>query len=106
MKPKRDLKRNSKMSTSKTFLNLNVLCRKIKDNKQHTINEGRKVNESLKQFQEEFNIKIEKLTDQLNIRIKEEEEYMEEETKKGIPFLPQSNLPLRSRKNVTFRRYD
>ena len=33
---------------------LTIPYRKIKENKQHTINEGKKVNDSLKRFQDKF----------------------------------------------------
>lgn len=66
------------MSTSKYSLKPNPYSRKIKDNKQHTINEGRKVNESLKQFQDKFIALMNQLAQELNIRIDEETEYMEQ----------------------------
>lgn len=66
------------MSTSKYSLKFKSYSRKIKDNKQHTINEGRKVNESLKQFQDKFIALMNQLAQELNIRIDEETEYMEQ----------------------------
>ena len=77
MKLRRDLKSNSKMSISNSIIV--TVIRKIKDNKQHTINEGKKVNDSLKQFQDKFIHLMLELSDQLNLRIREEEDYMESE---------------------------
>ena len=57
--------------------------RKIKDNKQHTINEGKKVNESLKQFQDKFIALMNQLSDELTARITEETDYMESERVRG-----------------------
>ena len=56
---------------------------KIKENKQHTINEGKKVNASLKAFQEKFTKEMEDLSASLNQRLKEESEYQEAELKRG-----------------------
>ena len=74
------------MSTSNTLplFSLNTLFyRKIRDNKQHTINEGKKVNDSLKRFQDKFTQQIVELTDALNTRLKEEEEYQKEQIRIG-----------------------
>lgn len=57
--------------------------RKIKDNKQHTINEGKKVNDSLKRFQDKFTQQMTELSNLLNQRIAEEKEYMTNECKRG-----------------------
>lgn len=57
--------------------------RKIKDNKQHTINEGKKVNESLKAFQEKFIFLMNQLSEELTQRINEETDYMESERVRG-----------------------
>ena len=70
------------MSTSMASFII-IVDRKIKDNKQHTINEGRKVNESLKQFQDKFIALMNQLAGELNIRIEEETEYMEQERVKA-----------------------
>eukprot|EP00347_Sterkiella_histriomuscorum_P007515 403348623 len=56
---------------------------KIKDNKQHTINEGRKVNDSLKQFQDKFIELMNQLSTELTDQIKYETDYMESERVRG-----------------------
>ena len=56
---------------------------KIKDNKQYTIDEGKKVNDQLKQFQDEYLRLLGELTEQLNTRVKEETDYMEAERVRG-----------------------
>jgi len=57
--------------------------RKIKDNKQHTIDEGKKVNDQLKAFQDTYLKMMADLTDELNTRVKEETDYMEAERVRG-----------------------
>lgn len=57
--------------------------RKIKDNKQHTINEGKKVNEKLKIFQDKFTRQLNELSQALDKRLDEEKAFHAEEIKKG-----------------------
>ena len=57
MRLKEDWKKSLKMFTSNFKFDIQGLTnpyRKIKENKQHTINEGKKVNDSLKRFQDKF----------------------------------------------------
>ena len=57
MRLKEDWKKSLKMFTSNLKFDIQCLTipyRKIKENKQHTINEGKKVNDSLKRFQDKF----------------------------------------------------
>jgi hypothetical protein len=56
---------------------------KIKDNKQYTIDEGKKINDQLKQFQDDYLRMLQELTDLLNLRVKEETDYMEAERVRG-----------------------
>ena len=56
---------------------------KIKDNKQHTINEGKKVNEKLKIFQDKFTRQMNELSQALDTRLDEEKKFHEEEIRKG-----------------------
>ena len=55
----------------------------LKDNKQYTIDEGKKVNDQLKEFQDTYLKMLADLTDELNTRVKEETDYMEAERVRG-----------------------
>ena len=48
---------------------------KIKDNKQHTIDEGKKVNESLKAYQEKYARQMQELHDELTVKFNDETAY-------------------------------
>jgi hypothetical protein len=52
---------------------------KIKDNKQHTIDEGKKVNESLKAYQEKYLKQMDDLKAEMNLKIQEETDYQSSE---------------------------
>ena len=56
---------------------------KIKDNKQHTIDEGKKVNESLKAYQIKYQKQMDDLRDELQTKFTEEETYQHNEIKRG-----------------------
>ena len=56
---------------------------KIKDNKQHTIDEGKKVNVSLKAYQEKYLKQMQDLHDELNVKFSEETDYQHSEIKRG-----------------------
>ena len=68
------------MSTSKPY---KLTKRKIKDNKQHTINEGKKVNEKLKIFQDKFTRQLNELSQALDTRLDEEKTFHAQEIRKG-----------------------
>ena len=59
------------------------MYQKIKDNKQYTIDEGKKINDQLKQFQDDYLRMLQDMTDLLNLRVKEETDYMEAERVRG-----------------------
>ena len=46
---------------------------RIRDNKQHTIDEGKKVNESLKAYQEKYARQMQELHDELTVKFNDEE---------------------------------
>ena len=48
---------------------------KIKDNKQHTIDEGKKVNESLKAYQEKYARQMQELHEELTVKFNDETSY-------------------------------
>ena len=73
---------NSKTCTSKFLCLLNV-CRKIKDIKQYTVDEGQKMNESLKNYQMAFEKKLKNLHDELTEKFRTEQEYQDAEIKRG-----------------------
>ena len=56
---------------------------KIRDNKQHTIDEGKKVNESLKAYQEKYAQQMKDLNDELTVKFNDETEYQHSEIKRG-----------------------
>ena len=56
---------------------------KIKDNKQHTIDEGKKVNESLKAYQEKYAQQMKDLDEELTVKFTEETNYQHSEIKRG-----------------------
>jgi hypothetical protein len=64
-------------------LQFKVVYQKIKDNKQYTIDEGKKINDQLKQFQDDYLRMLQDMTDLLNLRVKEETDYMEAERVRG-----------------------
>jgi inhibitor of KinA sporulation pathway (predicted exonuclease) len=49
-----------------------TLCRKIKDIKQYTVDEGQKMNESLKNYQMAFEKKLKNLHDELSEKFRKE----------------------------------
>ena len=56
---------------------------KIKDNKQHTIDEGKKVNESLKAYQEKYLQQMMDLDHELTVKFTEETTYQHNEIERG-----------------------
>ena len=56
---------------------------KIKDNKQHTINEGKKVNESLKAYQEKYMQQMTDLRAEMNHVFDTENDYQNSEIMRG-----------------------
>jgi len=61
------------MSTSKCpSPELLTSCRKIKDIKQYTVDEGQKMNESLKNYQMAFEKKLKNLHDELSEKFRKE----------------------------------
>ena len=52
-----------------------LVYQKIKDNKQHTIDEGKKVNESLKAYQEKYARQMQELRDELTVKFNDETNY-------------------------------
>ena len=56
---------------------------KIKDNKQHTIDEGKKVNESLKAYQEKYAQQMKDLDEELTVKFTDETNYQHSEIKRG-----------------------
>ena len=56
---------------------------KIRDNKQHTIDEGKKVNESLKTYQEKYAQQMQDLHEELSNKYNVETEYQHSEIKRG-----------------------
>ena len=56
---------------------------KIRDNKQHTIDEGKKVNESLKAYQEKYAQQMKDLNDELTVKFNDETDYQHSEIKRG-----------------------
>ena len=56
---------------------------KIKDNKQHTIDEGKKVNESLKAYQEKYLQQMMDLDNELTVKFTEETTYQHNEIERG-----------------------
>lgn len=56
---------------------------KIKDTKQHTIDEGKKVNESLKAYQIKYQKQMDDMKDELTTKFNEEEGYQHSEIKRG-----------------------
>ena len=56
---------------------------KIKDNKQHTIDEGKKVNESLKAYQDKYLTQMQNLHDELQSKFDTETDYQHSEITRG-----------------------
>lgn len=54
---------------------LTIPYRKIKDIKQYTVDEGKKVNESLKAYQERYDQQMTDLVSELNLKHETEKEY-------------------------------
>jgi hypothetical protein len=65
------------MSTSKYSAHrlLTIPYRKIKDIKLYTVDEGKKVNESLKAYQERYDQQMTDLVSELNLKHETEKEY-------------------------------
>jgi hypothetical protein len=65
------------MSTSKYSAHrlLTIPNRKIKDIKQYTVDEGKKVNESLKAYQERYDQQMTDLVSELNFKHETEKKY-------------------------------
>ena len=57
--------------------------RKIKDTKQYTVDEGQKVNESLKAYQQKFEKQLKGLYKELDDKFKTETKYQKDEIKRG-----------------------
>ena len=56
---------------------------KIKDNKQYTIDEGKKVNESLKAYQDKYLRQMADLHSELTVKFDDETDYQHSEIKRG-----------------------
>ena len=69
------------MSTSKSFTHsktpcCNALsCRKIKDIKQYTVDEGKKVNDSLKAYSVRYDQQLQELDEEMERKFNEENDY-------------------------------
>ena len=66
-----------------------LFVRKIKDIKQYTVDEGQKMNESLKAYQTKFEKQLKGLHQELTDTFKKEQKFQEEEIKKGYDRLQQ-----------------
>lgn len=73
---------SSRTSTSKSPGAV-TLNRKIKDVKQYTVDEGQKVNESLKNYQAKFEKQLKSLYKNLDEKFKTETQYQKDEIQRG-----------------------
>ena len=64
-------------------LNLIAVDRKIKDIKQYTVDEGKKVNDSLKAYQIKYDKQLKDLDTEMENKFNEENEYQQSEYKRG-----------------------
>ena len=60
-----------------------LLVRKIKDIKQYTVDEGKKVNDSLKAYQQRYDEQLRELDQEMENKFNEENEYQQNEYKRG-----------------------
>ena len=59
------------------------VLRKIKDIKQYTVDEGKKVNESLKAYQERYDRQMSDLHNELHTKFTNEKQHQTDEYKRG-----------------------
>ena len=59
------------------------MFRKIKDIKQYTVDEGKKVNDSLKAYQIKYDKQLKDLDTEMDNKFNEENEYQQSEYKRG-----------------------
>ena len=69
------------MCSSPLFLLL--LYRKIKDIKQYTVDEGKKVNDSLKAYQIRYDQQLKEMDEEMDNKFNTENDYQESEYKRG-----------------------
>ena len=81
---KRNANQNSSSKTCTSKFNQIKLCfRKIKDIKQYTVDEGQKMNESLKAYQSKFEKQLKSLHQELDETFTTESKYQSDEVKRG-----------------------